>query len=319
MTKIPILALFIALISHAGIAQTPELILKSGDKGLYLDHKVTPKENFYSIGRMYNVSAKEISAFNKLDMSKGLNIGQIIRIPLTTTNFSQSVNEGAPVYYKVNEKEGLSKVSSAANNVSPDNLRRWNNLKEDNINAGGKLIVGFLVSSQQPSITIAEKKEPVIADPVRDQKKETKIEPQPVAINKESKVDTLVKTTTPVQEIPKIEINPALSGDEGYFKSMFEQQVKTIPLSKVETVTSGIFKTASGWQDGKYYLLMDGVQAGTIIRVINPGNNKTVYAKVLGEMNGIRQNEGLNIRISNSAASVLQVTEPDKFVLKVSY
>ncbi len=95
--------------------------------------------------------------------------------------------------------------------------------------------------------------------------------------------------------------------------------MKASPLSKNETVTSGIFKTASGWQDAKYYLLIDKVSPGTIVKVINPTNNKAVYAKVLGEMSGIRQNEGLNIRISNAAASVLDIAEQDKFIVKVNY
>ena len=84
-------------------------------------------------------------------------------------------------------------------------------------------------------------------------------------------------------------------------------------------MTAGIFKTASGWKDSKYYLLMDGVQPGMVVKIINPDNNKMVYAKVLGEMSGIRQNEGLNIRISNSAASVLEVPDLEKFVVKVNY
>ena len=37
-----------------------QLIVHSSDKGLYLSHKVTPKENFYSIGRLYSVSPKDI-------------------------------------------------------------------------------------------------------------------------------------------------------------------------------------------------------------------------------------------------------------------
>jgi hypothetical protein len=64
---------------------------------------------------------------------------------------------------------------------------------------------------------------------------------------------------------------------------------------------------------------MDAVQPGTIVKVINPDNNKAVYAKVLGEMSGIRQNEGLNIRISNAAAAALQIQEQDKFILKINY
>ena len=84
-------------------------------------------------------------------------------------------------------------------------------------------------------------------------------------------------------------------------------------------VTSGMFKTTSGWVDSKYYLLIDGVQPGTIIKITNPANNKFIYAKVLGEMSSIKLNDGLNIRISSAAVSALEITDPDKFIVKVNY
>ncbi|MES1218374.1 MAG: hypothetical protein ABUT20_22905, partial [Bacteroidota bacterium] len=102
-------------------------------------------------------------------------------------------------------------------------------------------------------------------------------------------------------------------------KGSFVQQVKKYPLSKEETVTAGIFKTTSGWSDAKFYALIDGVEPGTIIKVVNPDNNKEVYAKVLGQISGIRQNQGLNLRISNSAAAALEIAEMDKFIVKVNY
>ena len=109
------------------------------------------------------------------------------------------------------------------------------------------------------------------------------------------------------------------TGGAGYFKTQFDAQSKNNAASKEQTVTAGIFKTASGWQDGKYYALIDNVDPGTIIRVVNPSNNKSVYAKVLGEMSGIRQNQGLEVRISNAAASALEIAEQDKFILKVNH
>ena len=124
------------------------------------------------------------------------------------------------------------------------------------------------------------------------------------------------KKTEPV--ISKIDVKPTLT-EFGYFKPQFEQQSKTTPAAKNETVTAGIFKTTTGWQDTKYYLLMDQLQPGTIVKIINPGNNKAIYAKVLGKMSGIRQNEGLDIRISNAAASMLEITEQDKFIVNVNY
>ena len=98
-----------------------------------------------------------------------------------------------------------------------------------------------------------------------------------------------------------------------------EKQIKVIPVTTDQTVTSGIFKTTSGWEDGKFYLLIDDVTPGTIVKIINPANNHTIYAKVLGEMAGIRQNEGYGIRISNAGASLLNVTVQEKFIVKINY
>ncbi len=305
------LCIFFALlfISNFVLAQKGDLILKNSEKGLYLEHKVQPKESFYSVGRFYNVSPKFIASFNKLDFNKGLFIDQKIRIPLTDTNFTQKGNKGTPVYYKVKEKEGLTEVSSGNKNVSLSNLKLWNNLSGDKVKEGSKLIVGFLLSKEMPAITINNK--PKVEEPVI--KSEEKVEEKPV-------VKTPEKSVEKVEEKPVIKSEEKnISAGQGYFKSSYDQQVKINPVSKNETLTSGIFKTTSGWQDAKYYLLMDGVQPGTVVKIINPDNNKAIYAKVLGEMSGIRQNEGLNIRISNAAASVLEIAEQDKFIVKVSY
>ena len=306
-------------------AQTEELIIKKSAKGFYVDHKVTPKENFYSIGRLFNVPAKGIAAYNVLDMNKGLSIGQVIRIPLTDSNFSQKTNSGTPVYYKAAEKETLSHISSANNKITLANLRNWNNLSNDNIASGAKLIVGFLISREMPEVVIVKKEEPLVTPPKKDDKVASPnskimqvVSPDSASItsNKKDEKKPVIKDETGKEEKKTV---MQKMPEDGFFKTYFEQQVKTYPLSKEETITSGIFKMVDGMKEAKYYALIDGVEPGTIIKVINPANNKTVYAKVLGEMKGIRQNEGLNMRISNTAASALEITEQDKFIVKVNY
>ncbi|HUR65201.1 MAG TPA: LysM peptidoglycan-binding domain-containing protein [Chitinophagaceae bacterium] len=317
--------LFLALIFsvHSAGAQKNELIIKSSDKGLYLDHKVIAKETYYSLGRFYNLHPRSIASFNNLDMNKGLNIDQRIRIPLLDTNFTQKNNTGIPVYYKVGDNEGLMTVSRKNKDVLLVNLRSWNHLSSDELKKDSKIIVGFLynatsgvavlpekVKNADPVVNAGEKKDPPPAEEIT--KKE--VEKIAKAEIKEEKKEEKKNPPSVVKEIRK----PSIEG-QGYFKNNFEKQVKASPASKDETVTSGIFKTLSGWEDGKYYLLIDKVAPGTIIKVINPTNNKAVYAKVLGEMSGIRQNEGYNIRISNAAASALEIAEQDKFIVKVNY
>lgn len=295
-----------------------ELIIHQNEKGLYLSHTVVAKESFYSIGRLYNVAPKDIAAFNDIDMTKGLNIDQVIMIPLNPTNFSQKEKNGREVYYVVGQKEGLYRVSVKNNNVLMADLRKWNHLNNDNIQAGQKLIIGYLVSPEAGNIVVVQPKEKQL--PAEEPNDEIVQSDPPVMEQKEEvKQNTVEKRKEPV--LPRQVNNPipGHTGSGGYFKTHFDQQVKTQPIKKDETASAGIFKTASGWQDAKYYALIDDVEPGTIIRIVNPTNSRSVYAKVLGPMSGIRQNQGYDVRISNAAASELEVSDTEKFIVKVNY
>jgi hypothetical protein len=322
-----------------------DLVLKSGSKGMYLEHKVAAKEGLFPLGRMYNVHPRHIANFNGIDFNKGLAIGQKINIPLTDTNFKQNVNKGVPVYY-VTEKENLANIS-VKSKAQINDLRGWNNLTADNISAGTKLVVGFLITNEmQDRVVAITPKTLVVEESVSNVKKqETSEKKQPVnevkkdevveesvsnvkkAEEQKKQTEPAVKETPPeVKEEPKKTeppvVKPQASMNEdgtGYFKNNFNQQLKASPLTKEQTLTSSIFKTQSGWQDGKYYLLINGVEPGTIVKITNPSNSKTVYAKVLYSMDKIRENQGVDIRISDAAASSLAISETDKFILKVNY
>ena len=305
-------------ISIASFSQK-ELLVQSDANGLHLVHKVAPKEGIYALGRTYGISPKELADYNKLDVNAGLTIGQTILVPLTAANFSQTKNSGTPVFYMVGEKEGLYRVSMKNGKVLMADLRKWNNLSSDAIQTGQKLIVGYLAASETAPATVAAN-----STTTPTQKQEAPVEkakPQEVveAPAVEAKPEKKLEVIAPPAATPAPVRTAVADGSGGYFKKSFELQAKTASANKDLTVTSGIFKTASGWQDAKYYALVDGVEPGTIVKVINPDNNKAVYAKVLGGMTGIRQNVGYNVRISNAAASVLEVKDTDKFVVKVNY
>ncbi len=233
--KKSIFILLITLCSFAGFAQN-EVLVQRNEKGLYITHTVAAKENFYSIGRLYNISPKEIAPFNNLDLNNGLAIGQTINIPLTAANFSQTTEKGTPVYYVVGEKEGLYRVSLNNGKVLMADLRKWNALSSDNINPGQKLIVGFI------NATGLESNAAVAATP----KKEPEVIPEP----KEEESKTVVTKATEPEKIastPKKETAKQMAVSDskgGYFKTAFEQQAKSASAGKEETATAGIFKTA---------------------------------------------------------------------------
>ena len=98
----------------------------------------------------------------------------------------------------------------------------------------------------------------------------------------------------------------------GFFRSHFDESGKSA------NGVSGIFKSTSGWNDGKYYALMNNVPVGTIVKVTFPSTSKTVYAKVLGQLPDMRESAGLTIRISDAAASELGAGNT-KFTVDVKY
>ena len=63
---------------------------------------------------------------------------------------------------------------------------------------------------------------------------------------------------------------------------------------------------------------MNNVQVGTVVKVSFPSTNKSIYAKVLGQLPDMRESTGLAIRISDAAASELGAGN-SKFTVDINY
>ena len=350
-------------------SQSDELIVLGQTGNLYLQHTVVAKDNWYSVGRLYNVSAKELAPYNKMAMTQPLSIGQSLLVPLTPVNFSQNGQKAAgetlvPLHYVIQEKEWMYRISVNHNKVPITSLEKWNNINKDQVKAGMHIIVGYLkvktalsaLATRVGGASVAG----AAAKPVEGPVKAGKGGMKPVdsgarsgyAVNKpvtgvakpvdgvkkpvdgvKKPVDSAAKTTDKTLEAVT---NPADAGAQhtdgvkqqadgvkpvspsgksfngGFFKTDFTDGGKSAEG------TAGIFKSSSGWQDGKYYALMNNVPVGTIVRVTVSTSGKTVYAKVLGQLPDMKESAGLSIRISNAAAG--ELGEGDgKFNVSIRY
>lgn len=330
------LLILLFCIPFIAAAQNKPLAVEGTAPNFYLIHTVAPKENYYSIGRMYNISPKEIAPFNNLALERGLNLNQSIKIPLTANNFAQrNANDAdealVPVYYTVKEKEGLYRVSTNFNKVPMETLKQWNNLKTDAVSNGTKLIVGFLKVKKELSplagmakampatntVAAASSKPDVSNEPLPVTKN-----PEPTTKEAETKPTAVVKKDPPATKPaettrPVATVRTVKNFNGGFFKTEFERQAKNASTAN-ENGIGAIFKSTSGWDDGKYYCLHNTAVPGTIVKVSNPATGKSIYAKVLDLIPDITQNNGLLIRLSNAAAAELGVGET-KFDCTLSY
>lgn len=336
-----IVLVFIALQLHA-----QQLMVQQEAGKLYVSHTVQPKENWYSVGRMFNLSPSVIASFNGLKMDKGLSIGQKIKIPLNAQNLAQGGQPAAdeafiPVYHTVKEKEGLYRIGQTFNKVSVDQLKAFNKMKTDDVVIGSNLVVGYLkvkkelsplagaavlppaaVASKPATTTDAPKTTPppaatnktvnpppvVTAEPEKKEPEAKPVEEKPAPVTKPAEEKPVPPPSTTVR-------NDAPS-TEGAFAAVFKDQARA---NNQTTGLAGIFKSTSGWKDGKYYVLMNKVTPGTIVKITSVSTNRVVYAKVLGEIPPGKENDGLLIRISNAASAQLQVAEGAKFDVSLLY
>lgn len=317
MNPVKLVCLLLLFVSMQAMAQRNQLRLQKGTKGFFLEHKVTPKQSFFSLSRLYNVHPRFLADYNKLDYNKGLQIDQVIRIPLTDTNYLRTTAEGVPVYLKAATDDVVNDMARFAG-ISATDLQCWNTYNGTEVKKGSSWIVGFLktqeLKEQQVKLNCKQQTPKVQTTPTVPTTQT--VQPTSTVQTPTTQTPQTVQTPQTIQSpISNLPSSPSAS----FFKSAYEEQIKKTPASQQLNVMAAVFKTSSGWQDGKYYLLIDNLIPGTLVKLVNPANQKEVYAKVLGEMSRIKQNEGLDIRISNAAAALLEVPEGNKFNLMIYY
>ena len=294
--------------------EAPLMIAGTGDN-LYLTHTAAAKENFYSIGRLYNISPKEIAPYNNLSMDKGLSIGQTVKIPLKAVNFSQTGTAAAdevvvPVYHEVQPKETLYQLSTHYNKVPVASVKAWNNLSGDAVSTGQNIIVGYLkVKKSLSAFAQSGGTAPVVsaAKPVvKAEPPVKKPEPKPVVVKEEPKEEQVVVQKEPVKKATPVQV-VSTSTDAAEFKGgVFRTQYSN--TGKEESGTAGIFKSTSGWYDGKYYCLHNTAAQGTILKITNTATGKSIYARVLDGIPDLKQNNNIILRLSNAGADAIGAT-----------
>jgi len=130
---------------------------------------------------------------------------------------------------------------------------------------------------------------------------------QMIAQNKEqSRIKDSVQKTNLVQ-VRSVE-------NEGYFASFFSNQKKAASFQTLNG-TAAVFKSMSGWQDNKFYILTNELPVGTIVR-ITTSDFKSICAKVINALPEV--GNAIQYRLNDAAAAILGVTNKT-FQVSVTY
>ncbi len=348
------LRLFFCLISFLFLGAGFHQVYAQTDS--YLTHTIKAGETLSGLARQYHTTVGDIMRLNKMTTSSKLVLGESVKIPLHKTlvvNKKKSSSEttartqpertttgGEPIYHIVLPGESLYSLSKKYHTTIVS-LKKLNNLKKDIIVDGHKIVVGYTatpVASGENQGTA----QTTVAGVTPENKPETPYVAK--SDTRESEPENKVLDTSHLIDIPKnlpehpesatSSGNPAGSvtgspadlprttglstaspAPQGFFTPSFGVGVEGRSIQTVSG-TAMTFKSASGWTNKKYYILMNNVPPGSVVKI--SADNTVIYAKVLWSMSDIKENDGIDFRISTAAAAALGLSEA-KFPLTITY
>lgn len=248
-------------------------------------HVVKPQETLFFISRLYDVSVEQLREWNELT-SDALNVGQRLMVKAGGAPPALGTKvEGDSLFHIVKPSETLYAIGRNYE-VQVLDLRRWNNLQDNNLSPGQKLFVGMKASGEVAA--------PVVEEPTEEPAK-------PVV----EKVTPPVKEEKPKEEVVYV----GKKGPETVTNSSGYTRL-------VENGMAGIIEGSD--ENRKYLALHSSAKIGTIMQIRNEMNNKVVFVRVLGRLPDTGSNAGLLIRLSKAAYDRLGAIDK-KFRVEISY
>jgi LysM repeat protein len=291
-------------------------------------HTIVKGETLSSLAKKYHSSVGDIMRLNNMNDKSVLRTGQKIKIPskqtkettaktttakpvATETATKKTTTKKQQTVHTVGSKETLYAIGKKYN-VSVNQIKEWNHLTADNIRGGQKLVI-YPTATEDIKTEITPAKNTVAETAIAAKT----IQPEPQltkpteTATKQPEEKTIMAdfTVNPKQENTVKEDYSKVSS-KGYFATQYTKGKNEL------SGDAGILKSSSGWEDKKYYILINSIEANSIVKISS--NNKTIYAKVLGPLPDIKEDNGLLLRLSNAAAASLDINET-RFNVTVSY
>lgn len=257
-------------------------------------HTVAAKEGLYAIAKKYKITLAQLRQWNQLS-NENIQIGQVLYVAPPTSQKAVEKPKRAPI-----EKDSLPDIKIRAAVPEKASLAAATaatviKVAKAPIDTTAAIIKQTPTVKTSPSASVVE------------------------ATNAGTIVDATIPST--LSQPPSYKEIDAIAGTkkwvatEGYFALYFDR--KNIDNNGLNG-ESGIFKTVSGWADKKYYILLNGVEPGTIVRV-TATNGKSVCAKVLNALPAMKDDNGLICRINNAAATQLGIDDANRFLVAIHF
>lgn len=292
-------------------------------------HKLDPKDNYYSIGRRYGVNPKVIQKFNN---NASMQIGQIIKVPtersiMETVKPAPAVQAPAQTPTKPAEQAPIKaqpkpveqapvKTQPAATQQPPVQNDQQ---KPAQTTAATATTQQYKVSAHETLYAIAKRFNTTVeAITALNNLKSTSLTTGQVL---------LVPNGEPVPQ-PAAPVVTTAHADTAKRDSTYVAVVDSLENHKAGANKYGLFekneKGVATWIDdasldpNKKLILHRTAPIGTVMRITNPMNNRTTFAKVVGRFTDSQSTHDAIIVMTKNVAEALGALDK-RFQVNISY
>ncbi|HLS70027.1 MAG TPA: hypothetical protein VK027_00045 [Chitinophagaceae bacterium] len=267
----------------------------------FIFYSVQNTQNLITFASKFRIPSYRLAHLNNMDVKDSLWAKQTIKLPILRTNIKKEIIEGQAyytLYKKVYDKEELADIKSKLQ-VSTFILNRLNKVDniEDLINQ--TIVIGYLLQTEENNKSLAKK----------DASKNTDTNA------KDNLNHNVVQSNKKINLLYRLPDSIAISELVNEEMRIFQMQEKE---AHVQQQNGGAVFFKSRNNSKTIYAFHNEAARGSIIKIVNPANNKEIYAKVIGKVPPTEQYRNAVLGISGNGAQDLEVKDMRLFV-KVFY
>lgn len=275
-------------------------------------HMVKPGETLYAISRQYGVSVQQLISLNNMGGNTALKPGQTLTIQQTYGLVSAPVKPtpAAPAtkarVHTVTKGETLYAICKKYG-VSVNEVKQWNSLTDLNVRPGQQLVVN---KTNQIAVYKPTSVPSTPDTPYQEEEKR-----KPLAVTSSAlRSNTSTDENTALVAAEELTA-PVVSASPGEYPEVFNRYATEGQKIKKVRGTAGYLKDEMA--GNQYLAFYNAAPSGSIIRVTNLLNQKTIFVKVVGKLPATDLSNDLVLKLSSKAADELEATDA-RFLVEVS-
>lgn len=278
-------------------AQTDSFFVACDNNVWVINYAKPKEETIFQVAKKFHVPPAILADFNHVSLQSIAAEIKTLKIPIAAYNYvKQPGSETKTLYFRSLKSNPLISITNCTT-VNLSTIESWNNnMKSNEFKKGQAIVVGWLLYEPTPQ-------------PIKTNKDSN---------NRKSSVDNKTNSSNPnkfptkttityISPKDTVALKDTITGREA--EIAFLNQAKLVDSFATEKGTVTFFKRAGKSDKKIYFAFHNSAKIGSIIKLTNLGNEKTIYAKVIGKLPKTAAFYNSIVGISGDAKIVLDVRD----------